>query len=299
MSAVVFAMPGNEDLARNIAAMTGSVLGGLEYRKFPDRESYLRFTTDVRMRQVVLACSLHDPDSKVLPLLLAVAALRDLGATRVGLAAPYLAYMRQDRRFKEGEAITSTAFARLLSASFDWMATIDPHLHRHSAMSEIYSIPAHVGHATPVLVNFIQNHADGAFLIGPDEESEQWVAAVAAAANVPHVTLRKERRGDRDVMINFPDLSAFTGKMPVLVDDVISSGRTMEIAVQQLQKFGFRRPICLAAHGIFADDAHARLVAAGASVVVTNTIPGPAALLDIHPLFAELIKPQLHERTRA
>lgn len=297
MSAVVFAMPGNDELARDIAAMTDAELGRLEYRKFPDRESYLRFATDVRARQVVLACSLHDPDSKVLPLILAAAALRDLGAGSVGLAAPYLAYMRQDRRFKEGEAVTSSDFARLLSASFDWIATIDPHLHRRSAMSEIYSIPVFVGHAAPVLVNYVRQHADGAFLIGPDEESEQWVATVAAEAGVPHVTLRKERRGDRDVVISFPDLSGFAGKTPVLVDDVISSGRTMEVAAQQLGKSGFSRPICLAAHGILADDAHARLVTAGASVVVTNTVPGPAALLDIHPLFAELIKPQLRERT--
>jgi len=293
MNAVVFAMPGNEDLARDIAAMTDAELGRLEYRKFPDRESYLRFATDVRARQAVLACSLHDPDNKVLPLLLAAAALRDLGAACVGLTAPYLAYMRQDRRFKEGEAVTSTDFARLLSASFDWIATIDPHLHRRSAMSEIYSVSVLVGHATPVLVKYVRQHADGAFLIGPDEESEQWVAAVAAEAGVPYVTLRKERRGDRDVVIRFPDLSGFVGKTPVLVDDVISSGRTMEVAVQQLGKAGFSRSICLAAHGILADDAHRRLVAAGAVVVVTNTIPGPAALLDIHPLFAELIKPQL------
>ena len=64
-------MPGNEDLARDITVMTDAELGRLEYRKFPDRESYLRFTNDVRTRQVVLACSLHDPDGKVLPLLLA------------------------------------------------------------------------------------------------------------------------------------------------------------------------------------------------------------------------------------
>ena len=296
MNAVVFAMPGNDDLARNIAVMTDAELGRLEYRKFPDRESYLRFTTDIRARQVVLACSLHDPDSKVLPPLLAAAALRGLGATSVGLAAPYLAYTRQDQRFKEGEAVTATDFAKLLSVSFYWIATIDPHLHRHSAMSEIYTIPALVGHATPVLTDYVRHHANNAFLIGPDEESEQWVAAVASAAGVPHVTLKKERRGDRDVVINFPDLSTFSGKMAVLVDDVISSGWTMEVAVQQLQKSGFSRPICLAAHGILADDAYARLVAAGALVVVTNTIPGPAALLDIHPLFAELIKPQLRER---
>jgi ribose-phosphate pyrophosphokinase len=297
MKVVTFAMPGNESLARDIAAITGTELGVLEYRKFPDRESYLRFTTDVRNKQAILACSLHDPDSKALPLLLAAAALRDLGAARIGLAAPYLGYMRQDQRFKEGEAVTSTGFARLLSASFDWIATIDPHLHRHSSMNEIYTIPALVGHAAPVLAGYVRQNAEGAFLIGPDEESEQWVAAVTVAAGVPHVTLSKERRGDRDVEIRLPDLSAFTGKTPVLVDDVIASGRTMEVAVQGLRKLGFHRPICLAAHGILADDAHARLVAAGASVVVTNTIPGPAALLDIHPLFAELIKSQLRKRT--
>lgn len=297
MNAVFFAMPGNETLATDLALLTGSEFGVLEVRKFPDRESYLRFETDVRGRKAILACSLHDPDSKALPLLLAAGALRELGAARVGLAAPYLAYMRQDRRFKDGEAITSGEFARLLSASFDWIATIDPHLHRRTAMSEIYTIPALVGRAAPVLAGYVRQHADGAFLIGPDEESEQWVAAAAAAAGVSHVTLRKERRGDRDVTIDFPDLSAFAGKIPVLVDDVISSGRTMEVAVQELGKLGFGRPTCLAVHGILADHAQERLVAAGAAVVVTNTIPGPAALLDIHPLLAGLIKPNLFEKT--
>ena len=78
MNAIVVAMPGNEDLARNIAVMTDAELGRLEYRKFPDRDSYLRFTTDIRARQVVLACSLHDPDSKVN----AGQSLHDVGGAR-------------------------------------------------------------------------------------------------------------------------------------------------------------------------------------------------------------------------
>lgn len=295
MNAVIFALPGNEALARDIATITGSELGILEYRKFPDQESYLRFATNVRGRQVILACSLHDPDSKTLPLLLAAAALRDLGAGRIGLAAPYLAYMRQDRRFKSGEAVTSTAFARLISTNVDWIATIDPHLHRHKSMNEIYPIPALVGHVAPVLVGFLRRRPGGAFLLGPDEESEQWVAAVAAEANMAHITLRKERRGDRDVVINFTNLDRFVGKTPILVDDIISSGRTMEVAVRQLLAREFPRPICLATHGLFADDAYERLQAAGAEVITTNTVPGPASVLDINPLFAKLIGPQLHE----
>lgn len=293
MTPLVYAMPGNETLAGAIANGFGAEPGRLEYRKFPDQESYLRFHGDVAGRNAVLACSLHDPDPKTLPLLLAAAALRDLGTRSTGLVAPYLAYMRQDRRFKDGEAVTSLAFARLLSGAFDWIATIDPHLHRYASMAEIYSIPVLVEHATPVLVNYLRQRHGKIFLVGPDEESEQWVSSVAKAAEAPYVTLRKTRRGDNDVSVSFPDITRFQGLSPVLIDDIISSGHTMQVAITQLVAFGFEAPVCLAAHGILAADAMERLKAAGAIIVTTNTIPGPAAVLDVTPMLVELIRPRL------
>jgi ribose-phosphate pyrophosphokinase len=293
MTAVFFAMPGNEALAAALANGMAAEPGRLEYRKFPDRESYLRFHGDVSGSNAVLACSLHDPDSKALPLLLAAAALRDLGVKSVGLVAPYLAYMRQDRRFKDGEAVTSLAFARLLSGAFDWIATIDPHLHRYASMAEIYSVPVLVGHATPVLMDYLRKRHGTIFLVGPDEESEQWVSYVAKAAGAPYVTLRKTRRGDNDVSVSFPDITRFEGLAPVLIDDIISSGHTMQVAVAQLVALGFGQPVCLAAHGILAADAMERLKAAGAVIVTTNTIPGPTAVLDLNPLLVELIRPKL------
>jgi ribose-phosphate pyrophosphokinase len=296
MTAIVFALPGNETLARELAAMTGAEHGTLEYRKFPDRESYLRFVNVVHDRASVLACSLNDPNSKTVELFLAAEALRALGANQVGLAAPYLAYLRQDRRFKEGEAITSIHFARLLSSTFDWIATIDPHLHRWKSASEIYSVPVLTGHATPVVVAYLRARREPMFLIGPDEESEQWAGAIASAAAMPHVTLRKERRGDRDVVIDIPGLHDFVGRKAVLIDDIISSGRTMEVAMRQLIERGFESPVCLATHGVLADDSYSRLVVAGAEVVTTNSIPGPAARLDINPILADLVKPRLQER---
>lgn len=298
MSAAIFAMPGNETLASELAALTGVELGVLEHRKFPDGETYLRFGTEVRNRTSLLACSLHNPNVKVLPLLLAAAALRDLSAATVGLVAPYLAYMRQDRRFKDGEAVTSSSFARLLSSAFNWIATIDPHLHRLASPGEIYTIPVLVGHAAPLLADYLRRRPVPSFLVGPDAESEQWVSAVASAAHLPHVTLQKDRRGDRDVSISFPSLTRFTGMAPILVDDIVSSGRTMEMAVKHLVGRGFRKPICLAVHGILAEDARDRLVVAGAEIVTTNTVPGPMAKLNINPLLAELIRPQLLKGTK-
>ena len=141
MTPVIFAMPGNEPLAGALADALGCRAGEIEYRRFPDGESYLRFLTPPAGLPVALVCSLDAPDGKVLPLLLAAAALKDESALRIGLVAPYLAYMRQDKRFKDGEAVTSRGFAKLLSASFDWIVTVDPHLHRYKSLEEIYTVP--------------------------------------------------------------------------------------------------------------------------------------------------------------
>ena len=69
----------------------------------------------------------------------------------MGLVTPYLAYLRQDRQFRPGEAVTSRTFARLLSGYADWLVTIDPHLHRYDTLSDIYNIPSRVIHAAPAL----------------------------------------------------------------------------------------------------------------------------------------------------
>src|SRR5688500_12951138 len=124
---VLIPMPGNEAMAAGLAAALGADVGELETRRFPDDETYLRLKTDVSGRSVAVICTLDRPDDKFLPLAIAAATARDLGAARVGLVAPYLAYMRQDRQFKEGEGITSAHFARLLSSAFDWLVTVDPH----------------------------------------------------------------------------------------------------------------------------------------------------------------------------
>ena len=66
----------------------------------------------------------------------------------VDIAAAPGPYMRQDKRFKDGEAISSVHFARLLSRSFDGLITVDPHLHRRRDLGEIFTIATRVEHAS-------------------------------------------------------------------------------------------------------------------------------------------------------
>ena len=286
---LLMAMPGNEKAASKLAAKLGWDLGHLEIRQFPDGETYLRLVTTPAGRVVALVCTLDRPNDKLLSLLFAAATARELEASKVGLVSPYLAYMRQDRRFKPGEAVSSRQVAHLLSSSFDWLVTVDPHLHRYGSLSEIYSIPTRVVHVAPLISQWIRMNVQNPLIIGPDSESEQWVAAVAQEADAPHAVLEKIRHGDRDVEIKLGDLDRWKGRTPVLVDDIISSGRTMLESLRLLTAQGWAAPVCLAVHGLFADRADVLLAQAGARVVTSNSVPHATNDIDLTPLLAEAV----------
>lgn len=291
MKPVILALPENEQFATGLAAKLQAEVGRMTVRRFPDGESYVRIESPVDGRNVALACGLHDPDSKIPALLFAASTARELGAARVGLVAPYLGYMRQDKRFNEGESITSVHFAKLISHYVDWLVTVDPHLHRRKSLDDIYSVPSIVVHAAPLLAQWISANVDSPVLIGPDSESEQWVSEVAHGANAPWLVLEKVRRGDRDVSVSIPDITALRGRTPVLVDDIISTARTMMAAVRHLTGQGLAAPVCIGVHAIFSGDAHAELLSAGAArIVTTNTIPNSSNAIDLIPAIADALR---------
>ena len=221
MKPVILAMPGNEAMATAFAAGLGAELGDAIVRRFPDGESYVRIETSVRAREVLLVCTMDRPDEKFLPLAFLAATARDLSASRVGLVCPYLPYMRQDKRFREGEGVTSVYFADAISRSFDWIVTVDPHLHRRHRLSEIYRVPVVMAHAAPLIAAWIRQNVPSPVVVGPDEESAQWVGAVAADAGAPHLVLEKHRTGARQVEISPLKGSDRDLGTPIVVDDII------------------------------------------------------------------------------
>ena len=282
--------PGNESLGRALAAALSADAAALTMRQFPDEESYVRLADACDGRDVILVASLDRPNPKLLPLLFLADLAHELHARRVILVAPYLAYMRQDTRFKPGEAVTSRSFAKLLAGAFDALVTIDPHLHRYDTLADLYSVPTQVIHASPLVAEWIRSQVERPLLVGPDSESEQWVADVARRAAVPYVVLEKTRRGDRDVEVSVPDLGRWKNHQPVLVDDIISTARTMIETVKHLNGTPLAAPICVGVHAVFAGDAHRALQVAGAArVVTTNTIAHESNEIDVSGALAAAV----------
>jgi len=282
--AVVFSLFGADRFVSELTQALGFEKGDLLQRRFPDGESYLRYEASLKGKKVILVDTLDHPDEKILPLIFAAGTAKELGATEVGLVAPYLAYMRQDARFHPGEAITSISFARLISQAFDWMVTVDPHLHRHRTLNEIYTITTQVVPAAPLISDWIQKNVSQAVLVGPDVESKQWVSQIAQATRIPFTILEKERLGDHQVKVSVPALKDFPNHTPVLVDDIVSTGQTMLETIRHLRDMGSKPPVCVVVHPIFAGITSQTLMEAGAERVVScNTIPHESNQLDLAP----------------
>ena len=291
MNPILFALPGAEVVARSLRQQLGGEAGALELHRFPDGECCPRLRSDVAGRDVVLVGALDRPDRKVMALYLVASVARELGARSVGIVAPYLPYMRQDAHFEPGDGITSAHFARLISGCCDWLATVDPHLHRHRSLGAIYSVPTRVAHAAPAIAAWIGAQVQRPILIGPDGESEQWVAGVAATVGCGYAILEKRRSGDRSVAVSIPDTSGWDGMTPVLVDDIVSTGRTMIAAAVQVGSKHLASPVCVAVHPLFAGGAYAALYQAGVERIVScNTVEHSSNRIDIAPALAQAVR---------
>ncbi len=285
---ILFALPGNESLTENLAQQMNAEIGETVIRQFPDGETYIQIKSDVKGKKVVLVCTLHQPDEKLLPLYFLSKTVKELRAESVCLIAPYLSYMRQDKRFHPGESVTSKHFGALISQFADSLITVDPHLHRRSSLSEIYTIPSKVIHAANRISLWIQNNIKNPVLVGPDRESEQWVSEIAKNAEAPFIILEKIRHGDKNVEISIPQVKEYKNHTPVLIDDIISTAQTMIETVNHLKRVGMQNPVCIGIHAVFVDNAYQRLKDAGtANIVTCDTIFHESNKIEITDLLVQ------------
>jgi ribose-phosphate pyrophosphokinase len=278
-----------EALARNLAVP----LAVIERHRFPDGEVKLRLP--VRLpSHVILLRGLHQPNEKLVELLIAAPAARELGARRVVLVCPYLAYMRQDMAFVAGEAVSQRHIASLLASRFDAIVTVDPHLHRIDSLSDVMPGCGAVSvSAAPLIGAWLAERVHRPLLIGPDEESAPWVRAAASACTPPvdHAWCRKERLGDLDVRITLPPALDCRGRAVVLIDDMISTGHTLAAAAKLALGAGAVSVDAAATHALFVARALQELQAAGVDRIwTTDCVPHPTNAISVVPLLAETLR---------
>lgn len=278
------------DQAARIAAAAGIPTACISRHRFPDGELKLRLPEALPPR-IALLRSLAQPNEKLVELLLVARTARTLGATQLTLIAPYLAYMRQDMAFAPGEAVSQRIVGSLLADLFDAVITVDPHLHRIQRLEEAVPVPrAVVLSGAPLLADLIAQRRPRALLIGPDEESAQWIAQAAARHGFDHGVCRKVRYGDRHVEIALPAIDV-RQRQVVLLDDMASSGHTLAQAARGLLAAGAASVDVAVTHALFAHDAGRLLWDAGIREVwSTDCISHPSNAVNMAPALAAALQ---------
>jgi ribose-phosphate pyrophosphokinase len=288
MMPLLFALPGAQRSAAALLDHWPCQPAQLDLHRFPDQECRPCFGAPLEGRDVVLVAQLDQPDAKLFELYLCASTARELGAASVGLVLPYLPYMRQDCRFEPGQGTSARHMAALLSSCADWLVTVDPHLHRFHKLDQVFSIPATVVASAGPVAQWIRAQVAQPVVVGPDSESAQWVSQVAALAQCPYAVMDKTRYGDREVEVALAAGALAPGRVPVLLDDIISSGRTMAAAIARLRAGGTPPPVCVVVHPLFAGDALAVLQAAApARIVSCNAIEHASNGIDVSAELAQ------------
>ena len=278
------------EAACRFAETAGFSSAVVDRHRFPDGELKLRLPASLPAKVIVYR-SLVNPNEKLIELLFVAQTARQLGAKDLTLIAPYLAYMRQDIAFHEGEVVSQKIIGRFLAQVFDGLVTIDPHLHRVATLEEASPVKRAITlSGAPLLGDYIAQQIPDAFLLGPDSESAQWIASAAKKHGFDHAACEKIRRGDKDVQVQLPAVD-LKGRRVVILDDVASSGRTLAKATHAALEAGASSVDVAVTHALFADDALQVIREAGVRHIwSTDCIAHESNVVSIAALLAEALQ---------
>ena len=292
---IVIPGPASAELGRKVAELLGLKAHAVDHRIFPDGESYLRLTADVKGETVVLIqTTAPDPDRKLVQLLIMARTARDFGAKRIVACVPYLAYMRQDKRFLEGEALSFDAVLGLLEDSgVDDLLVVD--LHSEESLERIkprHRIRVRTLSAILVIAGYLKEHGfGGAYSLSPDEGRRDIVKMASEVMGGGFGFFEKERdlrTGETRMVVKSLRVQ---GRKAVVFDDIISSGGTMAKAIKGLKDQGASMVAAACTHALFMGGAEERLREAGADLILaTDTVESPHSAVSVAGLLADYLR---------
>ena len=251
-------------LATQVARVLKTTVVNVKYSRFPDGEQYL-LAGEIDDEMVIVG-SVVDNDSLVQLMLLVDAC--DRATNR--LVLPYMAYARQDKRFKKGEPVSSRVVARALSQGVSEVITVNIH---EKEVLKSFAVPARNLSLAKDIGSYIRTlHLDNPLILAPDEGAMAFAEQVASADGWEYDHLEKTRLSGVDVKMAPRQLSA-QSRSVVIVDDIISTGGTIATAAGMLYQQGAKDVFAACVHGVFTGGAYVRLMATGIrDVICSDTI---------------------------
>ncbi len=284
----------NPHLAGAVANYLGVDSDGCTLQRYPDGELRPKVENVCGADVYIVQPTGPPVNDSIVELLLLLDACRRARAARLTAVVPYFGYARQDRRTAAGQALGSTVVTDAIAAAgAERLVIVDPHTPGLEAQCRI---PVEMLTAVPDLVSeLVTEVPDAAVVVAPDLGAVKLAERYAAALHAPVAVVRKQRQNGATVSAS--DIAGEVhGRPVVIVDDMITTGATIEAAAGLLRLRGAAPDIVVAAtHGLLVHAAASRLRDLGLRrVVVTDTVAPkdaapPIRVCSVAPMLAEAI----------
>jgi len=285
--------PGSRELARKVSESLKIPLVSVRTKRFPDGEFYFKFEEKISNEDLLIVQSLYPPqDTRLIELFLMLHTARDFKAKSIKVFVPYLAYSRQDERYLDGECLSSGMIAEILEhLGVDAIYTID--IHNENVLN-MYKIPAYNLTASRELAKyFAAKDLEDPFVVSPDDEETAVERARYAAEtiNTEYDFFKKSRDCYTGEIVTYPKPMNVQGRDVIIIDDIISTGKTSANAARILKEQGARRVFVGVSHALLLGDALKNLKKAGVDEIVgTDSVVNEYAKVSVAPILAKALK---------
>lgn len=300
MEKIVIVGPASQILGVKIAKELGFESINTEIKKFPDGENYVRINiedeTIVAGKEVIIVQSTgpsanSDQNARLIELFMMIDSVKRMGAEKIIVVAPYLAYARQDKIFRPGESQFGNAIIQLINAlGIDELYVVD--IHAPSILKDCSCKAINID-SMKLLADYIKlKGMTDIVVVSPDKGAIERAGAFAKhiGENVPVEIIEKERdkiTGNikMEGSLNLKD------KDVVISDDIISTGGTMASAIKLAKDSGAKSISVVATHALLLQQAKYRIIKAGADEIIgTDSIDNEASKVSLAKTIADYLK---------
>lgn len=304
MSLKVLSGSANLSLAAAVAKKLGVELTRRLLERFPDSEMHVEIQESVRGGDVYIVQPTSPPvDEHLVELLLIADACQRAGAARLTAVIPYFGYARQDRRARGREAVSARVVADLIrTGGLERVVALDLH---SAGIEGALSIPLEHLTAVPLLAEAVRSWiAAETVIVAPDLGAVKLGERYGKILRLPIAIVHKTRLSGAEVAVG-NITGEVKGKPVLIVDDMISTGGTVEAAIRALLDAGSAPDFIVAAsHGLFVGPALERFGGLPVrrffstdSVAAPTKLSLPVEAVSVAPLFAETIERLHHDRS--
>jgi ribose-phosphate pyrophosphokinase len=271
----------SQKLSASLAKATNSKLAKVEIKRFPDGECYVRIDEQLKGQHVVVVQTTY-PDPTLVELFILLDAAREMGPAKITTVVPYFGYARQDKKFKEGEAISARAFVKLINTCTDEFVSVD--IHAPKTLTS-FTIPYTNVSVMKSFGEFFKDKGVN-LVLAPDKGALDRANIVASVLKCPWDHLEKTRIDGSTVKMAPKAIDA-KGKVVAIVDDIIATGGTIIKATEALKAQGALKVFAACAHGLYTSNALDRLTPVCDAVYSADTLENPTSKVSAAAAIAE------------